>query len=126
MSQEYRVLFYFYHCYVYFSYYNLLYSAGVFYNPNRPRLTKAMAPKQAQALRVVLRAYKATPTRTFELDAYCPPLDIYLDKWLADFEQGMQLSGLGQKLRQTVTYIATRLWTRRPRRDRRKQLEGTY
>ena len=85
-----------------------------------------MVPKQAQALRTILGAFKATPVRSLELDAFCPPLDIYLNKRLADFERRMQLSGLDQQLCQATTYVAAWLRTRKPRCNRRRPLEGTY
>ena len=104
----------------------MAYSAGAIHDPNRPRFAKAMARYQAQALRTILGAYKATPVRSLELDAFCPPLDIYLNKRVADFERRMQLSGLDRKLNHATAYIEARLRTRRPRRDRQKQLEGTH
>ena len=36
----------------------------------------------------------------------------------------MQLSGLDLKLNRAMAYVEARLGARRPRRDRRKQLEG--
>ena len=104
----------------------IAYGAGAFHNPDRPRFVKAMTPKQAQALRTVLGAYKATPVRSLELDAFCPPLDIYLNKRLADFEKRMQLSGLDQQLHRATAHVAARLRTRKPRCDRRRPLEGTH
>ena len=104
----------------------MAYGVSAAHNPSRPRFAKALATRQAQALRTVPGAYKATPTRSLELDAYCPPLDIYFNKRLADFEGRMQLGGLNQKLQQATAYMAARLRTRRQRRDRKKQLEGAY
>ena len=98
----------------------IAYGAGAFYNPGKPRFAKAMARHQAQALRTVLGAYKATPIRSLELDGFCPPLDIHLNKWVADFELRMQLSGLSLQLDRATAYVEARL------RDRRKQLEGTH
>ena len=31
-------------------------------------------------------AYKTAPTRYLETEAWVPPLDLYFNKWLADFE----------------------------------------
>ena len=42
----------------------IAYGAGAFYSPGKPRFAKAMARHQAQALRTVLGAYKATPVRS--------------------------------------------------------------
>ena len=104
----------------------IAYSAGAFHDPERPRFAKALACHQAQALRTVLGAYKATPIRSLELDAFCPPLDIYLNKRLADFERRMQLSGLDQELSRATARVEARLRTRRPRRDRRRRLQGDH
>ena len=103
----------------------MVYSAEAFDNPGRPRFTKVMAPDQAWALRTVLAVYKTTPTRTLELDAYCPPLNIYLNKRAADFDlkRQVQLIGLDHTLNH---YVEARLGTRRPRRDRQKKLERIY
>ena len=79
-----------------------------------------MARHQAQALRTILGAYRATPIRSLELGAFCPPLDIYLSKRVADFERRMQLGGLSLQLNRATAYVEARLRNRRPRRDRRK------
>ena len=79
-----------------------------------------MARHQAQALGTTLGAYKATPIRSLELDTFCPPLDIYLNKRVADFELRMQLSGPSLQLDRGTAYVEARL------RDWRKPLEGTH
>ena len=104
----------------------IAYGAGAFYNPSKPRFAKAMARHQAQALRTVLGAYKATPVRSLELDAFCPPLDIYLSKRVADFDRRMQFSRLDVKLSRATAYVKARLRARRPRRDRKRRLEGAH
>ena len=85
-----------------------------------------MARHLAQALRTVLRAYKATLIRSLELDAFCPPLDIYLNKRVADFKRRIQLSGLSLQLNRATAYVEACLRNRRPRRDRCKPLEGAH
>ena len=85
-----------------------------------------MARHQAQALRTVLGPYKATPVCSLELDAFCPPLDIYLSKRVADFERRMQFSGLDIKLSRATAYIEAKLRARRLRRDRKRLLEGAH
>ena len=96
----------------------IAYGAGAFHNPSQPRYVKTLGPAQTSALRTVLGAYKATPTRSLKLDAFCPPLDIYLNKCVADFERRMQISGLAAQLNRATTVIAARLRRRRPRRGR--------
>ena len=72
----------------------IAYGARAFYNPSKPCFVKAIVRYKAQALQTVLGAYKASPIRSLELDAFCPLLDIYLNKRVADFKLQMQLSGL--------------------------------
>jgi len=69
--------------------------AGVFHNPKNPKVAKALETTQNKGLRTVMGAYRATPIRNLELEAYCAPLDIYLNKRLADFEQRLQFTPMG-------------------------------
>jgi hypothetical protein len=45
-------------------------------------------------------AYKAISTRYLESEMAMPPLDLYFDKWVADFESRIAVSGMAQLLRQ--------------------------
>ena len=63
----------------------MVYGAGVIYDPNHPKVARGLQASQNKGLRKVLGAYKATPTRNLELEAFCPPLDLYFNKRLADF-----------------------------------------
>jgi len=49
-------------------------------------VAKTLAKAQNRSLRVVAGAYKATPIRCLETETWVPPLDLYLNKRLADFE----------------------------------------
>ena len=100
----------------------IAYGAGVFHDPNKPKVAKAFAPQQARALRVVLGAYKATPICLLELDAYCPPLDLYFNQRLADFERRMHLSGLREELHQISAGIVAKVKQRRRRRQPAKPI----
>ena len=51
---------------------------------------KSLAKAQNRSLRIVVGAYKRTPTRCLETEAWVPPLDLYLNKRLADFENRLQ------------------------------------
>ena len=64
----------------------IAYGAGVTHDPNRPKVAKSLQTCQNKGLRRVLGAYKATPIRNLELEAFCPHLDLYFSKRLADFE----------------------------------------
>ena len=41
-------------------------------------------------VRIVAGAYKAIPIRHLETETFIPPLDLYLNKRLADFEQRLE------------------------------------
>jgi len=57
----------------------------------QPRgLAKRLAKAQSRSLRIVAGAYKATPMRNLETETWVPPLDLYLNKRLADFETRLQ------------------------------------
>ena len=64
----------------------MVYGAGVIYNPSRPKVVRGLQVCQNIGLRRVLGAYKATPIRNLELEAFYPPLDLYFNKCFADFE----------------------------------------
>ncbi len=49
-------------------------------------LAKVLAKAQSRSLRIVAGAYKSTPIRCLETETWVPPLDLYLNKRLADFE----------------------------------------
>ena len=51
---------------------------------------RRLAKAQSQNLRIVAGAYKATPIRNLETETWVPPLDLYLNKRLADFEARLQ------------------------------------
>ena len=54
-----------------------------YHNPKLPYLTD-------RSLRIVTGAYKSTPIRCLETEVGVPPLDLYLNKRLADFEKRLQ------------------------------------
>ena len=83
-----------------------------------------MESTQHHALRKVLGAYKATPTRQLELEAFCPPLDIYFNKRLADFEDRLRHTGMGDLIQQSCATIAAQLRNRRGRPQRVTRLTG--
>src|ERR1700710_1213971 len=47
-----------------------------------------------------------------------PPLDLYLNKWVADFEQRLERTGKGELIQAVCNRVATRLQHRRQRRRR--------
>jgi len=93
----------------------IAHGAGVYHNPERPKVAKALEPVQNKGLRVVMGAYRATPIRNLELEAYCAPLDVYLNKRLADFEQRLQFSPMGDLIATACGKIRRRLMNKRGR-----------
>jgi hypothetical protein len=49
-------------------------------------ITQALGKAQNESLRIVARAFKSTPIRNLETETWVPPLDLYFNKRLADFE----------------------------------------
>ena len=104
----------------------IAYGAGVWHHPSERRV-KGIAGKlatiQSQCLRVVSGAYRATPVRLLEVETATPPIDLYLNKWVADFERRLERTGKGNLLRTICNRVATRLQQRRQRRQSRHQAE---
>ena len=66
------------------------YGAGVWHHPSEQRvkgIARKLATMQSQCLQVVAGAYQATPVRFLKVEMATPPLDLYLNKWVADFER---------------------------------------
>ena len=101
------------------------YGAGAaFHTPTerdgKPRgATKEFNRIQNACLRLVLGAYRATPARSLETEAACPPIDLYLNKRLADFEARLEQSGQAERIREACTAIAARLRRAPARRQAR-------
>ena len=72
-------------------------------------ITAKLATSQTGCLRVVVGAYKATPVHLLEAEVVTPPLDIYLNKRVADFEARLERTGLGALIRNTCSEVAARL-----------------
>jgi hypothetical protein len=85
------------------------------------KLSKALIPVQNKCLRIVSGAYKAIPARYLELEIAILPLDLYFDKWVADFEDCTEVSGMAKLLR-AAGAKAAELATNRPgNRSRRRR-----
>jgi hypothetical protein len=73
----------------------IAYGASSFHTPTAPGgrpkgIVQSLCKAQNRSLRIVAGAYKATPIRHLETETYTPPLDLYLNQRLADFEQRLQ------------------------------------
>jgi hypothetical protein len=84
-------------------------------------LSRALTPVQNKCLQIVSGAYKATLTRYLESEMAVLPLDLYFDKWVANFKDRIKLSGIARLLR-AAGARAAELATghRRSRRRRRR------
>jgi retron-type reverse transcriptase len=104
------------------------YGAGIWHHPTDRRITGIagkLATTQSQCLRVVSGAYRATPVRFLEVETATPPLDLYLNKWVVDFEHRLEYTGKGDLIRAICNRVATRLQQRRQRHRNRRGAAGT-
>jgi hypothetical protein len=72
---------------------------------------------QNSGLQQVLGAFKATPIRQLETEAYVPPLDLWLNGSTTRFQARLERTGLARQIRDACAAIQTRLWARRRRGD---------
>jgi hypothetical protein len=77
------------------------------------KLSKTLILIQNKCLRIVSGAYKAIPARYLESEMVIPPLDLYFDKWVADFEDRTEVYGIAKLLR-AAGAKAAKLATGRP------------
>jgi hypothetical protein len=63
------------------------------------KLSKTLTLVQNKCLRIISGAYKAIPARYLESEMAIPLLDLYFDKWVADFEDRTEVSGMARFLR---------------------------
>jgi hypothetical protein len=96
----------------------LAYGASAFHTPTplggRPKgAAKSLNSVQTKCLRTVTGAYRATPARSLETEAVVPPLDLYLNKRVADFEARLEASGMATKIQAACTAVRIRLRQRR-------------
>jgi hypothetical protein len=86
------------------------------------KLSKALTLVQNKCLQIVSGVYKATPARYLESEITIPSLDLYFDKWVADFEDYTEISGMVRLLR-AAGAKAAELATGRPgNRSRRRRV----
>ena len=82
----------------------IAYGAPAYHVPTEPGgnpqgCARNLAKHQSACLRTVLGAYKATPIRQLETEAAVPPLDLYLNYRLANFERRLKASGKAEVIR---------------------------
>jgi hypothetical protein len=91
-------------------------------------ITITLSKAQNKSLRVVAGAFKSAPVRNLETETWVPPLDLYFNKRLADFEARLQMPSLadgqgGSKTAGSIVHAACnkiyrRFSSRRGRRGR--------
>ena len=69
-------------------------------------------------------AYRATPVRFLEVETAKPPIDLYLNKWVADFELRLERTGKGALIRGICNRVAVRLQQRRQAQRQRQRRRG--
>ena len=94
------------------------YRAALWHSPKEKPLrglVGKLAKHQNKGLRKVLGAFRATPIRQLETEAYVPPLDLWLNSRAARFQARLERTGLARQIRDACTSIRIRLRTRRQR-----------
>ena len=79
----------------------MAYGAPAWHQPTKAgRKPKGLAAKlqaeQNKGLRVVLGAFKATSTRRLKVEAYVPPIDLWLNGRIARYQARIDSSGIGK------------------------------
>lgn len=103
----------------------LSYGASLWHTPSESPTSRPRGPAvgirahQNSCLRTVLGAFKATPIRQLETEAYIPPFDLWLNGRVAYFQARLELTGIGQQIKDACTIIKLRIRARRKRQRRR-------
>jgi hypothetical protein len=99
----------------------IAYGAALWHSPKERPLQGAagkLAKHQNSALRQVLGAFKATPIRQLETEAYIPPLDLWLNGRIACFQARLERTGMARQIQDACTTIRIHLRTRGQRQRR--------
>jgi hypothetical protein len=75
---------------------------------------------QNECLRVVARAYRATPIQTLEVETHVLPMDLYLNSRLATFLNRLVNSEAGRLIEKACSTIQARIRNKRGRKTPRK------
>jgi len=70
---------------------------------------------QNSGLRKVLGAFRATPIRQLETEAFTTPLDLWLNGRVARFQARLERTGIAKQIQDACAAIRTRLRARRRR-----------
>ena len=102
----------------------LSYGATIWHSPKKKTqsgLAGKLAKHQNQGLRHVLGAFRATPIRQLETEAYIPPLDLYLNGRIARFQARLERTGIARQIKDACTEIRIQLRTRKQRQRQRQR-----
>ena len=84
------------------------------------RLAAKLEKIQNKCLRRVAGVYRATLIRSLETETFTPPIDLYLDSWLAVFQKQLKDSEVGQIIENSCVWIRARIKNRKRYRIIRK------
>jgi hypothetical protein len=85
------------------------------------KLSKTLILIQNKCLRIISGAYKITPARYLELKMAILPLDLYFDKWVTNFKNRTEISGIVRLLRAAGAKVAELATDRPGNRSRRRR-----
>ena len=97
----------------------IAYGASAYHTPadlgkKTPRgIAKGLLTAQSNCLRVVAGTYRATLVRSLEMEAWVPPLDIYLNKRVVDFKARLEHTGKGALLQAVCDKVVNAIHHRR-------------
>ena len=95
----------------------IAYGAPAWHQPTKaggkPKgLAAKLQAEQNKGLRVVLGAFKATSTRRLEVEAYVPPIDLWLNGRIARYQARIDSSGIGKVIQNACTVVRNKLRNR--------------
>lgn len=98
----------------------IAYGASAWHEPSEaganPRgIANHLSTAQSDCLRTVTGGYRATQIRHLEVEAATPPIHIYLNKRVAEFESRLEYTGMAKKVRSACAAVASRLRRQRTR-----------
>ena len=97
----------------------IAYGASAYHTPADPKrqaprgIAKPLTTIQSSCLRVIAGAYRATPIYSLETETWVPPLDLYLNKRVAEFEIRLAQMGAEGLLKGAHRRVATTITSRR-------------
>ena len=77
----------------------ITYRASAYHTPADPKqqtprgIAKQLTTVQSSCLRVIAGAYRATPVHSLETETWVPPLDLYLNRRVAEFKERLAQTG---------------------------------